>query len=179
MTALIDGFLNVSRLETGKIHLNKANFEIDLIIKGLLDEMAAAYPDRLIQVGEPCGLTVFGDCEKISQVIHNLLTNANKYSPNGKPIITSCKQVGNMVQVCITDQGIGITKEDQKKLFNRYFRIKSEATKSVAGFGLGLYLCSEIIQRHGGEIWVESEQGYGSTFCFAIPFQNELSSIII
>jgi two-component system CheB/CheR fusion protein len=92
-----------------------------------------------------------------------------KYSPNSKNIEVSLQQIDGMVQVSVKDEGIGIKPQDQEKLFDRYYRIESIDTQTISGFGLGLYLSAEIIQRHRGKVWVESEVGKGSTFYFSLP----------
>jgi len=100
-------------------------------------------------------------------VVSNLLSNAVKYSPSGTDIDVRCEILDGNALVSITDDGIGIDKEDIDKLFNRYYRVGKHHT--ISGFGIGLYLSSEIIERHDGKIGVESEIGKGSTFYFEIP----------
>jgi two-component system CheB/CheR fusion protein len=168
MTTLINGFLNVSQLETGKIFLNRQVFEIDALINEIVEEVATNSGHNII-TSPGCKLTVNADREKIGQVINNILSNAIKYSPKNKTIEIYCKESTSNVQVSIKDQGPGVKPADQEKLFDRYFRIEREDLRMIPGFGIGLYLSSEIIQRHNGKIWVESEMGKGSTFCFSLP----------
>jgi len=85
----------------------------------------------------------------------------------------SCVELPNIVQVSIKDDGIGINIKDQEKLFDRYSRIENMNTKTISGFGIGLYLSAEIIQRHNGKIWVESKIDEGSTFCFSLPVLSD------
>jgi len=85
----------------------------------------------------------------------------------------SCVELPNIVQVSIKDDGIGINIKDQEKLFDRYSRIENMNTKTISGFGIGLYLSAEIIQRHNGKIWVESKIDEGSTFCFSLPLLSD------
>jgi two-component system CheB/CheR fusion protein len=169
MTTLINGFLNVSRLETGKIYLNTETFEIDVLVKEVVEEMITTNPGHQIVISSGCSLSINADRDKIGQVINNLLSNAIKYSPKKRNIEVSCIELPNNVQISIKDEGIGINSDDQERLFDRYYRIESHKTKSISGFGIGLYLSSEIIQRHNGKIWVESEIDNGSTFCFSLP----------
>ena len=112
---------------------------------------------------------VIADRDKIGQVINNFISNAVKYSAGGSTIQVACVTVDCMAVVSVSDEGEGIKQEDQAKLFDRYYRIEGPHTKTVAGFGIGLYICAEIIQRHDGRIWVESEIGKGSTFYFSLP----------
>ncbi|RZM17963.1 MAG: PAS domain-containing sensor histidine kinase, partial [Pedobacter sp.] len=112
---------------------------------------------------------VNADRDKIAQVMHNLISNAVKYSPPETTIIVSTALVSGNVKVSVKDQGMGINSEDLPRIFDRYYRVENNITTSVSGFGIGLYLCSEIVHRHHGEIWVDSELGKGSVFSFAIP----------
>ncbi|MEJ5961428.1 CheR family methyltransferase [Pedobacter immunditicola] len=169
MTTLINDFLNVSRLENGKIYLNRQTFEIDELVKEIVEEVMTSTSGYHITLLPGCKLTVNADRDKIGQVISNLLSNAIKYSQKTCNIEVSCVELPNVVQVSIKDDGIGINIEDQEKLFDRYSRIESMNTKTISGFGIGLYLSSEIIQRHNGKIWVESKIDEGSTFCFSLP----------
>jgi two-component system CheB/CheR fusion protein len=169
MTTLINGFLNVSRLETGKIYLNKQLFEIDKLIHEVVEEAEATTYNQEIILKTCDKLTVNADREKVGQVITNIISNAVKYAPLGRKIEISCKNVADMVQVRVKDEGEGIAPEDQQRLFERFFRVEKDNSRSVPGFGIGLYLSSEIIKHHNGKIWVESEPGEGSTFCFTLP----------
>jgi two-component system CheB/CheR fusion protein len=122
-----------------------------------------------IVVTSDCDIGVNADRDKIGQVITNFLSNAIKYSPKGKNIKVSCKEVKGVVVVSVTDEGLGIAPRDKEKLFDRYYRIESEQTHNISGFDLGLYLSAEIIQRHKGKVWVESETDKGSVFYFSLP----------
>ncbi|MGB4398477.1 MAG: CheR family methyltransferase [Daejeonella sp.] len=169
MTELINGFLNVSSFEAGKIYLTEQTFKIKDLIQESIEEIKLTNANSIISMTECCDVEVYADRNKIGQVITNVLSNAVKYSPAQKAIEVSCKTVDHMLLVSISDHGIGIEKQDQAKLFDRYYRVENKDTKKVAGFGLGLYLCSEIIKRHLGKIWVVSESGKGSTFHFNLP----------
>jgi signal transduction histidine kinase len=102
-------------------------------------------------------------------VLVNLLSNAAKYSSQDAPIEIECLKKGSIVEVSIKDEGLGIASADIDKLFLPHYRVESKETEKITGFGIGLYLCSEIIQRHKGKIWAESELGKGSTFKFTLP----------
>ena len=169
MSSLINGFLNVSRLESGKIILDKQYFRVDEIIRDIIDDTLITSTNHTITL-HPCGpFSVYADQEKIEAVISNLLSNAIKYSPGSKNIEITCKLCGDAVQISVSDEGMGIRKEDMEKLFERYYRVEGKLTKDISGFGIGLYLSAEIIARHGGKIWVESEVGKGSVFHFSLP----------
>lgn len=169
MSALINGFLNLSRLESGKIHLNRMDFKMDDLIREIIEENSMVVSTHKIRL-VPCDAVVINaDRDKIGQVINNLISNAVKYSPRGEIVELVCKPIGDTVQVSVSDDGMGIRQQDQDKLFERFYRVESTHTENISGFGIGLYLSAEIIRRHSGEIWVESEKGVGSTFFFSLP----------
>jgi signal transduction histidine kinase len=118
----------------------------------------------------PCDcIEVYADRDKIGQVITNLISNAVKYSPRGKLVEIICKRIGDNVQVSVRDEGMGIRTTDKDRLFDRFYRVESTHTQNISGFGIGLYISAEIIRRHRGQIWVDSEKGVGSTFFFNLP----------
>jgi len=169
MTAMINGFLNLSRLEAGKIVLSKKRFNLRELIDEVQEEFnitTSSHTIKLLQCNE---VYVQADRNKIEQVLNNLLTNAAKYSPHANTIELSCTADKEKVTVCIRDFGIGIKPEDHKKLFERFYRVDTEQAQSISGFGIGLYLSAEIIYRHNGHIWVESEYGQGASFYFTLP----------
>lgn len=169
MSAIINGFLNLSQVDSGKIQLIKENFQLDELIKEIIEESRLITPGCVITLSHCESIIVNADRDKIDQVIINLITNAIKYSAKDLPIEICCRSASDMIHVSVKDQGIGIKPKDQKKLFRRYFRVASEKTRKIPGFGLGLYLCAEIIKHHNGKLWVESEEGKGSSFFFSLP----------
>ncbi|MFT3705214.1 MAG: ATP-binding protein [Agriterribacter sp.] len=173
MVTMINGFLNVSRLESGKILIEKTTVDVAALVQDVIKEIMISGLSRDIELIPPASLLyVEADYDKISSVVSNLITNAVKYSAPGHPIVIQCISIANSVQVSVTDHGIGIEKEDAAKIFQRYFRIENNYAARVGGFGIGLYLSAEIIHRHGGHIWVQSEPGKGSTFFFSLPMHG-------
>ncbi len=172
MIGLIGGFLNVSRLEAGKIHLEITRCDMATLLKEIESDISIDNRSRHI-VFSPVETTWMNvDRDKIELVITNLISNAIKYSPIDATIQVTCVPVAHdSVMVRVKDHGIGIKSEDQPHVFDRFYRVENRQTTAVAGFGIGLYLCKEIVERHGGKIWVESEFGQGSTFSFCIPFR--------
>jgi signal transduction histidine kinase len=166
---MINGFLNVSRLESGKMQIDLERFDLSQLVREIEEETTAAVSSHPITFGPVPQIFVNADKEKIGQVFTNLLNNAVKYSQAGSPINVSCNVQGNHLLVKVQDSGMGIGKEDLPLLFDRYYRVKEAELNHIAGFGIGLYLCSEIIKRHAGSIWAESTPGEGSTFCFTLP----------
>jgi two-component system sensor histidine kinase VicK len=172
MSSMINGFLNVSQLESGKIHLNTKDFNLDELVNDMVEEAEFSFPSHTF-ILTPCqSCPVHADPDKIGSVIFNLLSNAVKYSPKGKSIEVKCDLADNMAQVSVTDEGMGIKPEDINRLFDRYYRVESKHTQAISGFGIGLYLSAEIINRHDGKIWAESELGKGSAFWFTLPLNN-------
>src|SRR5690606_34015256 len=115
---------------------------------------------------------VNADRERIGQVITNLLSNAIKYSPEGTPIIVTTHDRENDIQVSVRDQGYGISEADQKKIFDRFFRVSVNNMDRFSGMGIGLYITSEILRRHQGTITVKSKPGEGSVFTFTVPHRE-------
>ena len=169
MSNMINGFLNISRLESGKILIEKQKFEIDELIREIIDDVQVTTVSHTITLTACSPIEIDADRDKIGSVISNLLTNAIKYSPRNQGITVTCTKTDDVLQVSVKDEGMGIKEQDLDKLFDRYYRVESKNTTHISGFGIGLYLSAEIIQRHNGKIWAESETGVGSTFYFTLP----------
>ena len=169
MNALINGFLDMKRVETGKIPINKEIFDMAELLIESEEESMATMSSHTVVFAPVERTMVEADRDKIGQVITNLISNSVKYSPAGSTITVACVNIDNMARVSVKDQGMGISQANQSQLFDRFYRVESEEKGNVSGFGIGLYICDEIIRRHHGKIWVESELGKGSTFHFTIP----------
>jgi two-component system CheB/CheR fusion protein len=169
MTALIHSFLDISKLEPGKLKLNRKVFDINKLIEEIVSESRLVSTSHNLLFTPADEINVNADREKTGQVIGNFISNAVKYSPKGSKITLQSEVKDGNIQVSVTDEGIGIKLKDQQKIFQRFYRAEEEELKTVSGFGIGLYLSSEIIQRHKGKIWVTSEEGKGSTFYFSLP----------
>ena len=169
MSGLISGFLNVSRFESGKIHLDKKEFELNGLVQDTLTETGIATDTHQLMFNHGDEINITADRDKIESVILNLISNAIKYSPKGKLVKIESQVVGNDAVVSVTDEGMGIRPDEQERLFDRYYRVENNQMKNISGFGIGLYLSAEIINRHQGKIWVESKMEKGSTFSFSLP----------
>jgi PAS domain S-box-containing protein len=169
MVAMINGFLNLSRLESAKIEINKTHFLLNELVKELIEETSIVQSRHTILFDASDVVMAHADRDKIGNVITNLINNAIKYSAIGTTITIACKKENRNLQVSVKDEGIGIGAEHLKRLFERYYRVKDDS--GISGFGIGLYLSAEIIQSHGGYIWVDSELGKGSTFWFSLPVE--------
>ena len=171
MSSMINGFLNVSRLESGKILLQKQPFNLNELLKNMIDEMAPLVPGYSITLESHDPVFINADCDKVGNVVTNLLSNAIKYSPKGKLVIVKSSVVNNTVEVSVKDEGMGIKEKDIDRLFDRFYRVDNKHTEYISGFGIGLYLSAEIVKSHGGKIWAESQSGVGSTFYFTLPLE--------
>ena len=169
MLSIIDGFLNVSELDAGKIILHRSNFDVGELITEIVREFQPSTLSHTITYQTNLTAFITADKNKIAQVIGNFISNAVKYSPAGKQIVISSTIVAGQVHIGVKDEGAGISSKDQTKLFDRFYRVENKETKTIAGFGIGLYICAEIVQHHEGKIWVDSIVGEGSTFYFCLP----------
>ncbi|OOQ62316.1 hypothetical protein BC343_03050 [Mucilaginibacter pedocola] len=171
MTGMINAFLNVSRLDSGKIQLEKQEFVLNLLLEEMIQEARVTTAHHTITLLPGEQISIVADRDKIGSVVSNLLSNSIKYSPRGNIIEVECKTEGRKVVVSVRDEGMGIKPEHLDRLFDRFYRVETKHTQHISGFGIGLYLSGEIIQRHDGKIWAESEIGKGSTFYFSLPLE--------
>jgi PAS domain S-box len=173
LTKLVAEMLDISRIETGKLDFAMEPFDLRESVKDVVDTFRYAEASHTITFAEQGNpVPVMADRMRIEQVITNLLGNAIKYSPQSNRVEVLLEYEDDSVRVNIKDQGIGITEEQQKQLFTRFYR--AEGTDKIPGLGIGLYLSKEIIERHGGTVGVESVFGKGSMFYFTLPIaQNK------
>lgn len=169
LSILVDDLLNLNRLQTGEMPLTKEPVEPASFLRQIAADMGTISGLHEIRlVGEADGIMMV-DRARLRQVIENLLTNAIKYSPGQDHVdLTFARHDGEIV-FSVRDYGIGIEPEEQKKIFRLFYRTESEDTRLLPGYGFGLYIAAQIVQKHGGRIWVESKKGKGSTFFVALP----------
>lgn len=165
---LIADLLDMSKIESGKLKFNKQNFYIGDLLKNIVEVMAQSFPDYKITVNGTVENCIFGDEMRIEQVIINFLTNAIKYSPGTSEVLINVREENERIYLGVRDYGIGIAPEQQKSLFEKFYRVE-ETALHFQGLGIGLYISAEIIRRHGGKVGVESTIGEGSEFYFEIP----------
>ncbi|MDF2431661.1 MAG: hypothetical protein JWP44_1292 [Mucilaginibacter sp.] len=164
---LVTDLLDVSRIEAGKLALEKVMFNLDELILEVVENLSYTHESHRIIFDRGNPVMIYADRQRIEQVLINLLTNAVKYSPQANQVWVYLKSSEKDVTVKIKDQGIGLTNEQQKHIFTRFYR--AEGTSNIAGLGLGLYLTKEIVERHQGCIGVKSEADKGAEFYFTIP----------
>ena len=173
LTELVNDLLDVSRLEAGRLELQPQAFSLaDCVHQIVADIQPTADAHHIVVKGDVAA-PVVGDRDRLGQVILNLLTNAVKYSPGADTVIVRLEDTPDHVTVSVQDFGIGIPVSDQAKIFDRFFRVDGTRERTYPGLGLGLYISSEIVKRHGGHLWVVSEPGQGSTFAFSLPRRPE------
>jgi two-component system sensor histidine kinase VicK len=168
MTTMIQEFLDLSRIEDGKMSLNLSNFSLTDLMEEIISDSVTLAPAHIIDYKPEEDKTIRADREKLGQVLTNLIGNAIKYSANGTTVSIKCESNLDKTMFSVKDQGFGIHLRDQPRLFERFYRVKGEQEQQVAGFGIGLYLVSEILKLHGSEIKLVSELGKGSTFSFLL-----------
>ncbi|HEY3317739.1 MAG TPA: response regulator [Coriobacteriia bacterium] len=172
LVALINDMLDISRIESGRIHLKIEPLDMHDLITGVIDTFKAVVSQTghqlSAEVAEPLPL-VAGDRDRVGQVLINLVSNAIKYSPAGGAVTVTARKRDGQLVVGVVDEGIGISREDQEHLFDQFYRVDSSLTREIGGTGLGLSICKTIIELLGGQIWVESTLGKGSTFDFSLP----------
>jgi len=169
--ALIGDLLDVSKVEAGQLQFNFEFFDFHKIVKDIIETFHYNTTSHQISFSGPEEeLIVWGDQQRIEQVIINLLNNAIKYSPNAQEVFVELQKKEDLAILTVRDKGIGLTTQQQKGIFKRFFR--AEGVAHIAGLGLGLYISKEIIDRHEGSFIVKSEIRVGSEFGFSIPIKN-------
>ncbi|MDX1991612.1 MAG: HAMP domain-containing sensor histidine kinase [bacterium] len=177
MEQLISDLLDYARLEGG-VGLKLVECNLSGLIQdavGLMEELAAARGIRLHVEGIEQKVRVRGDARLLSQVVHNLLSNAIKYNRDGGDVWIVVHVYRDQLRVDIRDSGIGIPEKDLERVFGRFYRSKLGIEAKIEGTGLGLAITRTIVEMHGGQIWVESVVGEGSTFTFTLPLPRQRS----
>jgi signal transduction histidine kinase len=178
LLSLINEILDLSKVEAGRMELELATFDLPLAIdnaRTFVRERATKHGINLdVTVDERLGEWV-GDERKIKQVLLNLLSNAVKFTPEGGRIGIKARKADGSVEISVSDTGIGISPEDQAKIFEEFRQVGSDYAHKVEGTGLGLTLAKKFVELHGGKIWVDSAPGKGSTFSFTLPQKQSLS----
>jgi PAS domain S-box-containing protein len=169
---LIKELYNSTKISSGNYDLEWSQFDFDKMIAESAQAIGQIHPDYKIGIHGAAGIPVFGDRNKLTQVIVNYLTNAIKYSPGNIDIGIGIEKTSETITVSVKDQGTGIPTRDLPFIFNRFFR--AEKTRNLEGLGLGLFLCRQIINSHHGLTWAESEEGKGSTFYFSLPLRQPI-----
>ena len=172
LKALINDLLDSTRITEGQLPLDYERFNLNELLAQLEQEFQNVSANHQLSLRCSDLITLNADKKRIEQVITNLISNAIKYSPKGGQVVITCKNLETEVQVSVADEGMGISEESQKNLFNRFYRVPHKNLNAYPGMGLGLYISAGIVRRHGGKIWVESVPEKGSVFNFTLPFNK-------
>ncbi|WP_457748696.1 ATP-binding protein [Sulfurimonas sp.] len=174
---IINDILDFSKMEAGKMNINKVNFDMFEIVSHIQSLLLQEIQEKNLKFTLKCCLgennkIFYGDSLRIEQILINLLSNAIKFTPKGNIILTIEQKEDNIVHFSIADSGIGLSKEQQEKLFESFTQADGSTTRKYGGTGLGLSISKQLVELMGGKIWVESELNQGSIFSFAIPLQK-------
>jgi len=178
MRNLIEGFLDVARIGEGKLGLKLVSFDTQELLEQIRQTYMVTTDSHRMIFQIDTQHMLLADQDKIEQVIVNFINNAIKYAPIGSEIKIEASVHEEVFLVRVTDQGPGISADNKQKIFTRFFRVENEQTELISGFGIGLYICSEIIKLHGGQIGLDSEQGKGATFWFKVPIASSTITLL-
>jgi len=173
---IINDLLDLSRIRSGKVEMEKQVADLLSVIEMSMTNIQLHADKKQITISEkfPTQLDLFYfDKDKMTQVMLNLLSNAVKYTPDGGHVSVNVSVHDNIVECAVIDTGVGIPKIDLEKVFEEFHRVNNEISRSERGTGLGLPITKSIIEAHEGKLWVESEQGEGSSFIYRIPMLEE------
>ena len=179
MMRMVTDLLHLSRIDNATSHLDVELINFTAFITFILnrfDKMRSQDQEKKYELVRDYPITsvwIEIDTDKMTQVIDNILNNAIKYSPDGGKITVSMKTTDDQMILSISDQGLGIPKEDLPKIFDRFYRVDKARSRAQGGTGLGLAIAKEIIKQHNGFIWAKSEYGKGSTFTIVLPYDKD------
>lgn len=177
LTSLIGDLLDVTKITTGKLQFNDRHFDFNTMVEEVIDDLQPiTNRHKLIKNFAPTGV-VYGDQERIGQVVTNLVTNALKYSPGADQVVISTELSEGEAILSVQDFGIGISPKNIDRVFEQFYRVSGSKQHTFPGLGLGLFISSEIIKREGGRIWVHSVEGEGSIFYFSLPVSDQTTTI--
>jgi signal transduction histidine kinase len=173
LTKLVSNLLDISRMQAGKLELQQTPVDLDALVAEWVENMQAATSTHHLHIVGNSHVRVWADKDRLEQVFINVLANAIKYSPQADQVIVQLSRDEHYILVRIQDFGIGIDEAYQQKIFERFYQVTDPEEKTYPGFGIGLYICKQIIERHHGRIEVHSRKGEGSTFSITLPFLLE------
>jgi PAS domain S-box-containing protein len=170
---LIGDMLDLDRMESGRMSMRSGDVDINEVLTEAMARAGAATSFEFKADFDPRLPIVVGDRDRLIQVVSNLVNNAIKYSPDGGTVTLSTRAEGGYALISVTDTGLGIPADEIGHVFERFRRVRSGAAQSIPGTGLGLTIVKQIVEMHGGKIWVESAVGHGSAFHFTVPLAAE------
>jgi PAS domain S-box-containing protein len=169
LTEMIEQLLDLSRIEAGTLRISPAECSMEEVFTSAMPQLQMLATEHQLHIELPEGLPkIKADCQRIGQVLTNLVGNASKYTPPQTRVAVTVRQAGTSIEVCVADEGPGIPDEDREQLFQA-FRRGDGAQRRTRGTGLGLAICKALIEAHGGRIWLQEHPGPGTTMCFNLP----------
>ncbi|PKB72030.1 MAG: hypothetical protein BZY87_02505 [SAR202 cluster bacterium Io17-Chloro-G6] len=178
MDALVNDIMAMAKIESGTLELSPTGLDLAQELEGVLGYLQGQLDEKhmALDLVFPTAVSpVHADELRLSQIMVNLLGNACKYSPAGSSITVEAREADQFVQIDVTDNGCGISEKDQVNLFCQFHRVKNPSAQTVSGTGLGLYVTKQLVEAHGGNIWVHSEEGKGSTFSLTLPVNKKVT----
>ena len=176
---LISDMLDLDRMESGRMSMRSGDVDInDVLMEAISRAVPSATAVEFKSDLEPRLPIVAGDRDRLIQVVSNVVNNAVKYSPDGGTVTLASRVEGRFALISVTDTGIGIPPDEIGHVFERFRRVRSGAAQSIPGTGLGLTIVKQIVEMHGGKIWVESAVGHGSSFHFTLPLAPESANAL-
>ncbi|HSQ44704.1 MAG TPA: PAS domain-containing protein [Ginsengibacter sp.] len=172
LTKLIEDLLDITKIQQGKLIYKDAAFDVNELLKEVVDDMQKTSASHKIKMQLDATAIINSDKDKLAQVINNFISNAIKYSPKADNIIVRSQLKNDGVELSVQDFGIGISKREQKNIFKQFYRVSDGAQSTFPGMGIGLFICTEIIAKLGGRIWLESTVDKGSIFYAWLPFSR-------
>ena len=177
LTSLINDLLDTSKIENGQLTFNKEVFSLNELLSDVISNLKSRSLSQEIVFTYNEPVSVYADLERIRQVINNFISNAVKFASNSKKINILLERKEDKVICTVQDFGKGISEEEQEKIFKRFYRVSGPNLNTFPGLGLGLFICKEVIEKHGGKIGLRSEEGKGTTFYFELPISNSFAEI--
>jgi PAS domain S-box-containing protein len=172
LTRLISELLDLSRIESGRLELNRIEFNLEDLVEESVQEARHTTDQHAILFNTEFKGSITGDRDRLGQVLTNLLNNAIKYSRSADKVEVFLFREDDQVIIEVKDYGIGIHKKDQARIFERFYRAEGKSEQTYPGFGIGLFIANEIVQRHGGSLKVDSKKNSGATFTIQLPCQS-------
>ncbi len=172
LAGMIDNLLDMSRLESGRLDIRRLHIDPAPLLNEVMDDLQIRFPDRKFSLVIPSSINlILADPERVRQVVNNLAENAVKYSPAGSPVELGANIWDDGLETWVKDQGNGLTLEQSRRIFDRFYQVDGRTREARAGVGLGLAICKALVEEMGGRIWCQSPGlGQGSKFSFTLPW---------
>jgi signal transduction histidine kinase len=168
---LINDLLDLSKIEAGRFELRQEAFHIGAVIEEGLSSVRPRATAKSVEIRTDVSIPtpVFADRVRFKQILHNLLTNAIKFTPDGGKVWVEAAPRDRFAEVSVSDTGIGIPEDQRQSVFDKFYQVRTATAGVLEGTGLGLAITKRLVEQHGGRIWLKSETGNGSSFTFTIP----------